>query len=152
VKFICDEMLKKLASWLRIAGHDVIVMPDGTSDREIVDTARSENRILLTRDRKIAEFKLEGVVVIILECNDLESCVTDLHQKIHINWLYKPFTRCNNCNTLLVKATGEQSRRVPEQARGLDTGYLWCAECQQLFWEGSHVANMRKQLERWSRK
>jgi len=152
VKFICDEMLKKLASWLRIAGHDVVVMPDGTSDRKIVDTARSEKRILLTRDRKIAEFKLDGVMVIIIECNDLESCIEALQHKIHINWLYKPFSRCNNCNALLVKATSEQSQQVPEQVRGLDTEFLWCSQCQQLFWEGSHVANMRKQLERWSRK
>lgn len=150
MKFICDEMLKKLASWLRIAGHDAIVMPDGCSDREIVNKARSENRILLTRDQKIAEFNLDNVVVIILECNDLEDCVEDLNKKIHINWCYRPFTRCNHCNALLVKATSEQREQAPDQVKGLDTQFLFCPECKQLFWEGSHVTNMRKKLERWN--
>ena len=150
MKFICDEMLKKLAAWLRIAGHDVIVLPDGTKDRDIVDKARLENRILLTRDKKIAEFKLSGVVTIILECDDLADCVKDLNHKIHINWIYKPFSRCKSCNTELVKATKGQCKEVPEKVRNMEPDFLFCPVCNQLFWEGSHVENMLKQLVLWN--
>ncbi|MBT8439577.1 MAG: hypothetical protein HKP55_02795 [Gammaproteobacteria bacterium] len=143
-------MLKKLASWLRIAGYDVIVMPDGTSDRDIVNKAMSEKRILLTRDQKIAEFKLAEIVAIILECNDLEDCVGQLNHKLRVNWLYQPFTRCNSCNTVLVKAGRDQIQRITEKVRDLETGFLFCPVCNQLFWEGTHVVNMRKQLERWN--
>jgi uncharacterized protein with PIN domain len=143
-------MLKKLASWLRIAGYDVIVMPDGTSDRDIIDKAVAEKRILLTRDRKIAEFKLADIVGIILECNGLEDCVAELNQKLCINWLYQPFTRCNSCNTVLEKADRDQIQRIPEKVRDLETEFLLCPVCNQFFWEGTHVVNMRKQLERWN--
>jgi len=150
MKFICDEMLKKLASWLRIAGYDVIVMPDGTSDRDIVDKAMSEKRILLTRDQKIAEFKRADVVAIILECNDLDSCVEQLNHKLRVNWLYQPFTRCNSCNTVLVTADRDQIQHIPEKVRDQETGFLFCPVCNQFFWEGTHVVNMRRQLQRWN--
>lgn len=145
-------MLKKLAAWLRIAGYDVLVMPDGSSDRDIVNKAILENRILLTRDQKIAEFKHADVVAIILECNDLENCVKELNHKLHVNWLYKPFSRCNNCNTPLVKATKAQIEHIPEKMKDLETRFLFCPVCNKLFWEGSHVDKMRKQLARWNKR
>lgn len=151
MKFICDEMLKKLAYWLRIAGHDVVVMPDGTSDREIVEKALSENRILLSRDKKISEFKKVKESSIILESNDLNECVKELNKKLDVNWLLNPFSRCSNCNSLLIEATEDQIKQAPEKVKAMDTAFYYCPTCEQLFWEGSHVDNMRKQLMQWSR-
>ena len=45
MKFLCDEMLKRLGQWLRVAGYDVLMLPDGTSDRELIQRAVEEHRV-----------------------------------------------------------------------------------------------------------
>lgn len=36
MKFLCDEVLKRLSQWLWVAGYDLLMLPDGTSDRELI--------------------------------------------------------------------------------------------------------------------
>ena len=50
--FAVDKMLGRLARWLRILGHDVAYGPH-LSGRTLVDRARRERRLLLTRDTRL---------------------------------------------------------------------------------------------------
>ena len=50
--FAVDKMLGRLARWLRILGHDVAYGPH-LSGRTLVDCARRERRLLLTRDTRL---------------------------------------------------------------------------------------------------
>lgn len=143
-------MLKSLGEWLRVAGHDVLILPDGTADRELVERAVGERRRLLTRDRKIAEIMAPEGTVVVLEAVELDDCVAELNRKLDIDWLYKPFTRCKRCNELLVEADGEQEKDLPEGSRETATRLLYCPSCKQLFWDGSHVARMRERLAAWN--
>ncbi len=52
-RFAVDEMLGTLARWLRVMGYDAVYEKDHNDD-EIVDIAKREGRILLTRDRELA--------------------------------------------------------------------------------------------------
>jgi uncharacterized protein with PIN domain len=52
MKFIADEMVGKLARWMRLAGCDTVYR-NPISDKELVEIAQRENRIILTRDRKL---------------------------------------------------------------------------------------------------
>lgn len=149
MRFLCDEMLKRLGQWLRVAGYDVSILPDGTPDRELERVAGEDNRILLTRDRHLATHVREPVRVVLLECDDLEDCVAALQHRLPIDWLHAPFTRCMACNTPLVPADAVQCRRVPLQARTSATRPRYCPRCRQLFWGGSHVARMRERLAAW---
>jgi uncharacterized protein with PIN domain len=151
LRFLCDEMLKRLGQWLRAAGYDVLMLPDGTADRELIRRARSERRILLTRDRHMASQGGDAALVVLLDCNDLDACVADLQQRLAIDWQYAPFTRCMNCNTPLVPADAAQSRQVPPPARAASERPRYCPRCRQLYWDGSHVARMRERLAAWQR-
>ena len=51
MNLLCDPMLKRLGQWLRVAGYDVLMLPDGTSDRELVQRAVEEHRVAVTRPR-----------------------------------------------------------------------------------------------------
>src|SRR5262245_36922355 len=51
-RFAVDKMLGRLARWLRILGHDVAYGPH-LSGRTLVDQARHEQRLLLTRDTRL---------------------------------------------------------------------------------------------------
>ena len=151
MRFLCDEMLKRLGQWLRVAGHDVLMLPDGTDDRTLVQHALAEERTLLTRDRSIIAQCSGKPRVLVLDCNDLEDCIASLNRQLPIDWLHDPFTRCMRCNTPLAPASDDQVARVPEGAMNSATEVLVCPSCEQLFWDGSHVARMRKQLQAWQK-
>src|SRR5260221_11559010 len=51
-RFAADRMLLRLARWLRFAGVDVIDDRSLSGDR-LLTRARLENRILLTRDKRL---------------------------------------------------------------------------------------------------
>lgn len=55
LRFLCDEMLAGLGRWLRIAGYDTAIASGGRRDRDLVKQAHAEQRILLTRDRRVVE-------------------------------------------------------------------------------------------------
>jgi len=148
MEFLCDEMLKGLGRWLRAAGYDVVVEPDGTSDKVLLERARDEGRILLTRDRRFAEQLPNSDKVVLLDCYQEDDCIGELSEKLQVNWLYKPFSRCLVCNTPLIEATSEQWDQVPDFSRQRATRVLYCPSCEQLFWDGSHVKRMKERLKR----
>ena len=150
MKFLCDEMLKGLARWLRAAGYDTAMEPAGTPDRILIGRAQKEQRILLTRDRKLLEYKTAGDFVVLLKCNAVDECIDELSTKLSIDWLYRPFSRCLNCNTPLIEAKPEQWQQVPEFSRQQATLLRYCPNCRQLFWDGSHEKRMRSRLEQAS--
>jgi len=49
LKFLTDGMLGKLTRWLRMLGLDV-EYTGSMDDKELIQEAKKENRILLTRD------------------------------------------------------------------------------------------------------
>lgn len=98
----------------------------------------------------MTEFRdIEGIVVL-LECNDLEVCVTDLNSKLEINWLFQPFTRCSNCNTLLAEADQETEKLLPDDVRNTANIIRYCPSCDQLYWDGGHVKRMYDRLQHWN--
>ncbi len=150
-KFLVDEMLQRLGRWLRAAGYDTVVAINAIPDYYLLRQAIDENRLLLTRDRKLMEHRRAPGNVILLTCNSLEECVQALTQQLHIDWQHKPFSRCLVCNTPLLDATPDQIRRAPASVHERDLPALYCPRCNQVFWEGSHVKRMRHQLVSWHR-
>lgn len=143
MKFLCDEMLKGLARWLRTAGYDVVMEPDGTGDRPLIERALEEERLLLTRDRTLLEIRHAKRVVVVLEGNGLEDCMREVTRKLGVNWLLNPFSRCSLCNTLLI-----ETERPPDFPPDIEQVFL-CPSCHKYYWHGGHVERMRHRLERW---
>lgn len=147
MKLFCDEMLIKLGRWLRVAGYDTRIARHGMSDRQILQLARDENRRLVTRDRKLMEFRDAAATVVLLDCQLMDQCLEEVTRRLHINWLKRPFSRCLKCNTLLIEAEAEQFRQLPADVKKTVSGLCYCPGCRQLFWEGGHVRRMRHQLK-----
>lgn len=93
MKFLCDEMLKRLGRWLRAAGYDTVIEGDGVSDRDLIQRAVREGRLLITRDRKLMEFREAPGVVILLRSNAVQDCIQELTGRLGIDWTFQPFTR-----------------------------------------------------------
>lgn len=149
-RFLCDEMLQRLGRWLRAAGYDTAIATAGADDRELVAQALSENRLLLTRDRHMALFRNGRGHVVLLEHNSLPDEVAELSARFAINWQLRPFTRCLECNTLLIPATAAQREQLPEGALNVSDVVLYCPRCGKLYWVGSHARRMRHTLENFA--
>jgi uncharacterized protein with PIN domain len=149
MKFLCDEMLKGLARWLRAAGYDTEMAKDGETDRELLRQARASERLLITRDNKLMEFRNAADTVRLLHCMDTDNCAKILKEKTSVNWLHQPFSRCLLCNTQLTKLENNAEVSVPEDVR--DTPLFQCPDCKRIYWSGGHVQRMRAKLEGWAK-
>ena len=145
MKFLCDEMFKGLARKLRTAGYDVEMEPDGTRDRILIQRALEEERLLLTRDCTLLEIRNARQVVVLLESDGLEASAHEVTKKLNVNWLFKPFSRCSLCNTLLIE-TDRPSDFPPD----VEEAFM-CPTCEKFYWRGGHVARMLSRLERWQK-
>jgi len=148
-RFLCDEMLKRLAHWLRAAGYDTDIADESVDDRSLLEKAVKEKRLLITRDRKLAEFRQAADTVVVLHSNNMHDCAKELQTMLSINWFIKPFSRCMLCNTPLTLANPSSIEDVPTQSRASVEKLLYCRHCDKLYWEGSHVRRLRTMFTQW---
>ena len=146
-KLLCDGMLASLARWLRAAGYDTGLAPAGAVDRAVLDTCRTQSRILVTRDRHLAAHAGRGIEVVLLTADGLDAQSGELSAAVCLNWNRAPFTRCLLDNTPLHEATLDQRMRLPPRARGLPGPFRACPACGRVYWPGSHVRRMQARLE-----
>ncbi len=149
-RFLCDEMLARLGRWLRAAGYDVVIAESGEADSELLQRACDEDRLFITRDRKIQERRGAAGRLVLLEANQLSGQLQELSWLCPIDWLCRPFSRCLECNSELRVADDEVRTRVPPGALREDEPLLYCPRCDQPYWYGSHVRRMQRKLEHLS--
>ena len=63
-------MMGRLLRWLRVLGVDTLLRDEGETVGEIFARAQAERRILLTRDRKLAERRDCGAVAVFVIGSD----------------------------------------------------------------------------------
>jgi len=149
-RFLCDEMLQRLGRWLRAAGYDTEIAANAESDYELLKQAIRDKRYLITRDKKMQEFRRASGTVILLDAESLDGCAEKLTQQFFINWLYKPFSRCMVCNTDLIDASPAQIADLSLASKEHIDAAFYCPSCRQVFWDGSHVKRMRTHLQDWA--
>ncbi|MGB9635774.1 MAG: DUF5615 family PIN-like protein [Thermoplasmata archaeon] len=144
MRFVADHMLGRLARWLRLLGYDVIYPDAGKSDVDIIQIAKSEERILLTRDKKLAENASNAVLLKNMDvCGQIEELKEKLGIKVSLE-----LTRCSECNSVIERVdTGFARGKVPERVLLRFSEFWYCRKCRKLYWYGSHVENMRVRIE-----
>ncbi len=143
-------MLAGLGRWLRIAGYDAAIAENGVDDREILNLAMRENRLLLTCDRHFLEMRAPDKAILFIENSSIVEGVRQLNLQLKLNWLYSPFSRCLICNTLLEKPSLQDiPKKVPEGVLANSSEYWYCPQCKKIYWKGSHTERMLEQLQHW---
>lgn len=143
MRFLCDEMLVRLARLLRAAGYDTYLAADGEPDAELIKLARREGRILLTRDKRMAAAAEESVLI---KGWGVDAEAHHLSREVVLDWAFAPFTRCVMDNAHLRDATPEELERMPERARTMEGPFRVCPACGRDYWPGSHVRRMEARL------
>ena len=139
-------MLARLGRWLRAAGYDTVIIESSKPDHLILAQAIKEKRYLITRDKHFLEIKEASEWVIWLESNEVGDCIKELNQKLKINWMIRPFSRCLICNQELEEADEAALDQVPPKVKQEFDQFRYCPSCQKTYWLGSHTKRMVKSL------
>ncbi len=144
MKFLADNMLGRLATWLRLLGYDTAYLPEA-SDPELARIARAEERILLTRDVELT--RRRGVRHLLIESEKVDQQLQQVFRTLNLT-ARQAFSRCAECNTPLDQINKETVRgQVPPYVFQTQERFLRCPNCQRVYWRGTHWARMLARLE-----
>jgi len=150
-RWLVDEMLGRLARYLRFIGYDTAYVR-GVSDDEIVRQARAERRRVLTRDRGLAGRSPEAIL---LTRTDIAGQMRELLQAFPSLRSDVRFDRCSLCNgslrTVAVIPESASPKSLPPDVRAGRSPLYACSQCGHLYWEGSHTRSVRTRLVAWLR-
>ncbi len=142
-RFVVDCMLGRLARWLRILGFDTL-FDCKLSDQELLNLARSQNRVLITRDRELAA---RGGYL--LGAKNWEDGLREVIKAFHLEDRINPFSRCPVCNSPLKKMEREEARvLVPPLAFARASRFALCPGCGRVYWDGTHLLRMKNILNK----
>lgn len=145
IRFILDVHLGRLAKYLRLCGFDTLFSAF-FDDREIIETARLEKRVILTRDRLLLKSagETEGYLV---KSQYHDEQLREVFERFELKNHVELFSRCISCNNLLEDVRKEEiADRLQADTRRYFSSFKRCPQCDRIYWEGSHYDNMKKSL------
>ena len=142
-KFISDINLGDIVKYMRILGFD-LYYDSLLSTREIIEISKRENRVILTKSRKLLKFKDVTHGIFIRPGTTAEQ-IRQIIDYLDIKDDIKPFSRCLLCNTLLKSVLKENNLdRIPPKTKEFYDEYVQCQFCDKIYWKGTHFINMKK--------
>ena len=149
MKFIADGMLGKLARWLRLLGYSVKYSTK-LDDAKLVEIAKKEQRILLTRDLELyQQATAKGIDAFYLEGKNEAERLALLAKRFKIKLdINMKTSRCPKCNTRVKPIPKENvADKVETNTFSHYTEFWECPKCSQIYWQGAHWTRIRKTLE-----
>lgn len=146
-RFFADSMLGNIAKKLRLAGYNSKYFSN-INDDEIIESAKNENRIIISRDKDlVAKSKKMGLKSILITKNDEIGQFLEIAKFSNIlDFQIKGDTaRCPRCNSE-TEYTSKFSVKevVPPKVFEVNERFWKCKDCNQVYWEGTHIANLKK--------
>ena len=146
LKFILDVHLGRLAKYLRLCGFDSL-FSSYYDDREIIQAAILEKRIILTRDRQLLKDRRVTHGYWIRSQNHNEQ-LTEVFVRFDLRDRLALFTRCITCNTPLEEVRKEDiADRLLADTSRYYSKFTRCPGCDRIYWEGSHFDKMKVIIE-----
>lgn len=155
-RFVADENLARLARWLRVAGVDTLHR-NPADDAWLLEAAIGEGRILLTRDRKFLDTgRLPPILreraararLHLVAGFETREQLAEVCRTFGIDPLARAFSRCPRCNAAVEPLPRDAARsRVPARSFEIYERFFRCPGCDQVYWEGEHVARSRAILQ-----
>ena len=148
-RLLCDPSLAGLARWLRAAGYEASLAP-GVPSHRLPDEALHRGLVLLTTEAEAVDRRIaaDGSLVVVwvpsalTMAEQLKMAALDLGLTLR-----EP--RCMACGGALVPTPKERVRpRIPPRTALWKDDYFVCAECNRLFWRGTHWERIEKALRR----
>ena len=150
VKFIADNNVGKLARWLRLMGYDTLLF-EQKDDGQMIKTAMGEDRVILTKDTQFMKRRLVTngkIKTILIREDDPKIQVQEVVKTLNLNYHFKPFSLCMECNQVLIARSKEEVKNsIPAHVFKTQTQYMECPACHRIYWQGTHWRDMVKKLQ-----
>jgi len=143
-------MLGKLTRWLRILGYDTKYTAD-LDDKALIELARLEGRVLLTRDVELCRLatsrRLDHLLV---EGKSGAERLAALSRAYGITLKLDPNTsRCPKCNTRIKPTKKDLIRQSLPAATTRAFEEFWkCPACGKIYWQGAHWRKILETLDK----
>ena len=146
-KFIADCMLGKLARWLRILGYDA-AYERRISDDDLLARARSEGRILLTRDTRLVQRRRMPPHLLVASqepADQIRQAMEAFHLKVDRSAI---LSRCLICNEPTAKVSRDEVHDlVPPYVFRTQRRFARCGSCGRIYWRATHVTGILGRLD-----
>jgi len=149
MRFVVDEMLGRSSRWLRMLGYEAEYFK--TSDNELLEIAKRENRILLTRDLELfRRARSRGLEAFFVEGKDEAERLANVSKRFNIKLeIDITSSRCPACNSLVRRVgKAEVSDRVPKGSLMHYDEFWICTGCGKVYWQGRHWKKINETLAR----
>ena len=131
-------------------GYDTVLLKQ-KDDGQMIKIALSEDRVILTKDsefmkrRLVTSGKLKAIYI---KQDDPKLQVQKVVEALNLNYHFKPFSLCLECNRALVARDKEEVKNlVPTHVFETQTQYTQCPACHRIYWLGTHWQAMVKKLQ-----
>ena len=146
-RFVLDVHLGSLARYLRMLGFDT-VYGQHLQDPELVQIARTEQRILLTRDVNLLKHKAIPAGYW-LRSQKTETQLQEVIGRYRLADHFHPFTRCMVCNGLISQVEKRAVlEQLPPDTRRYFEEFYQCRQCKRVYWKGSHYERMMEFMKK----
>jgi uncharacterized protein len=136
-RFLADQMLGRLAVWLRLLGFDTAEARD-RPDSWLLRQARDEGRTVLTQDRELS--RAASASTHYVQARDVEGQLGEVMGAFGLTFdRARLLSRCTRCNRGLEQVAAERVQgRVPAAVRERQRRFYRCPACDRVYWEGDH--------------
>jgi uncharacterized protein with PIN domain len=136
-RFVADNHLGRLVTYLRLLGFDTL-HPKHLDDAELAELSSLEQRVLLTRDRRLLMRKIV-VYGFCLQTRESRQQLLDVLDRFDLRQAITPWHRCLRCNGQLGAVAKEDILECLEfKTKKYYHEFHMCQECRQIYWKGSH--------------
>jgi hypothetical protein len=142
-------MLGTLARWLRLFGFDTYYANEEIDDDELLNIARDENRIIVTRDKHLIwRAEKKELPVISISSANLDDQLRHVLMDVTIDD-HQILSRCSLCNTPLLEVKkNDVENKVPEKVFNRNEKFWWCPLCDKLYWTGTHYQKIINKIDK----
>ena len=144
-RFAADRMVGRLARMLRLLGYDTIFLP-ALGPAELAEIGAREERAILTRGEIRQRFPRTAKVFRV-ESEYPPEQLREVVEEFSLDPKSGLWTRCTMCNgsiTSVPKETVESE--VKPRVFELYQEFYRCSACARVYWRGSHVERILKNL------
>lgn len=149
-RFLVDQNAARVVRWLRLMGYDTLYLPHA-GDAALVERARDEARVLLTRDRGIMVRRpiARGEArAVLLDSDDTWQQLRQVVRDLGLDPRAAPFSRCPACNAILQPVPREEAQpHVPPFVAATQQHFTRCPDCGRHYWRGTHWQRVNRRLD-----